>query len=209
MTKSLYDLNNIISCPSCDLLHEMEDLQPGQKAKCVRCHSTLIAPKAETMDRTIALSLASVLLMIGALSFPFLGMSKAGLEREASIIDIILAFSQGWYLLLGLCVLLFVVALPMLRTALLVYTMWPLRNGKPPLPHAKRAFTIAESIAPWAMTEIFIIGTAVALIKIGGLAKVAFGISFWLFCFLVLVIALKNASVCRWTIWQSFRRAAQ
>ncbi|WP_037313550.1 paraquat-inducible protein A [Ruegeria halocynthiae] len=206
MPEAPKNLDGVIACPSCDLLHEVEDIRPGQRAKCVRCHTTLISPKADSMDRTIALSLASVMLMIGALSFPFLGMSKAGLERQASIVDLIMAFSQGWYQLLGLCVLLFVVALPMLRAGLLIYTIWPLRNGKPPLPHAKRAFALAETLTPWTMTEIFILGTVVSLIKIGGLAKVSFGTSFWLFCVLVLVVAFQNASVCRWTIWQTIKK---
>ncbi|MCL6283734.1 paraquat-inducible protein A [Ruegeria sp. 2012CJ41-6] len=200
------NLDGLIACPHCDLLHELEALQPGQRATCSRCHSTLITTKSETMDRTLALALASAVLMAGALCFPFLGMSKAGLERKASIVDVILAFSEGWYVLLGLCVLLFVVVLPMVRAALLVYTIWPLRQGRPALPHAKLAFAWAEALAPWAMTEIFIIGTAVALIKIGGLATISFGTSFWLFCVLVLVIGFQNASVCRWTIWSTIRK---
>jgi paraquat-inducible protein A len=78
--------------------------------------------------------------MFGALCAPFLGMSKAWLERSASIVEVILAISEGRYLLLGLCVLLVVVVLTMLRAALLVYSVWPLRQGRPALHHAKLAF---------------------------------------------------------------------
>lgn len=201
------DLDKLIACPTCDLLHSVEPLHTDCVAKCSRCHTHLISPKPETYDRTIALSVSTVILMCAALAFPFLGMSRAGLSSEASILGLAATISDGWYHLLAIFLVLFVVGIPILRTALLMYTIAPLRYGKEPYLYSKRAFSWAETLIPWSMTEIFILGTVVALVKIGGMAKIQFGVSFWLFCILVAVIAFQNASVCRWTIWQAIRKS--
>lgn len=204
---SAFAPEELIACTQCDLLHIAAEVGPGQTARCRRCHTPLIAPKRVAIDRTIALSLASIPVMVGALCFPFLSIAEAGLSNKASIVEIILTFTDGWYLLLGLCVLLFVVVLPLVRTGLLLYAVWPLRRGAPPWPHARHAFAWAEGLRAWVMSEIFIVGTAVSLIKIGGMATVGFGEGFWLYCVLVLIIAFQNASVCRWTIWHAMNNA--
>ncbi|MFA3919610.1 hypothetical protein AB1E33_21940 [Ruegeria sp. 2012CJ15-1] len=42
MTTGLHyeNLDSLIACPHCDLLHELEELRPGQRAKCSRSHTT-------------------------------------------------------------------------------------------------------------------------------------------------------------------------
>ena len=56
------------------------------------------------------------------------------------------------------------------------------------------------------MAEIFIIGTAVALVKVAGLATVSLGPAFWAFCALIIVTALKNSFLSKWTIWQAIEQ---
>ena len=52
------------------------------------------------------------------------------------------------------------------------------------------------------MAEIFIIGVAVALIKVASLAQVEFGPSFWAFTALVLMMAGQDAMICERSIWR-------
>jgi paraquat-inducible protein A len=53
------------------------------------------------------------------------------------------------------------------------------------------------------MAEIFIIGVAVALVKVAGLATVTLGPAFWAFVLLVIVTVLKDSFMCRVTVWQT------
>lgn len=200
--------DSLIACPVCDALHLIEEVEPGETATCRRCHSVLISAKRNAMHRTIALSLAAVILMAILLFYPFLGMARAGLSKEASIIDIIRSFDNGIFALLSVGMTLFVVAIPVIRALALTYVLLPLLRGLPAPAHAKSIFLFAERLSPWSMTEMFIIGTGVALIKIGGLATVSFGPAFWMFCLLALVVALKNAAICRWTVWSAIAREA-
>ncbi len=66
-----------------------------------------------------------------------------------------------------------------------------------------RAFRLSEALRPWSMAEIFVIGTAVALVKIAGLANISFGPAFWAFCALILVTAASDAFTSAATIWDA------
>jgi paraquat-inducible protein A len=207
--QALFDHNPdaLIACPACDTLHKAVPVRAGNIARCTRCHFKLMDPKPDTLTRTVALSITASILMVTMLCFPFLTISQAGLTGEVSMLEIIFDLSHGWYNILAVMVAAFVLALPIVRMIALIYVMWPLHQGRPPPPAAQQIFLFAEKLNPWAMTEIFIVGTVVALIKMMGLATIGFGTAFWLFCGLVVVVALKNAAVCRWTVWSLIRKS--
>lgn len=203
---SKFDPAELMACPQCDALHRAEHLPDGKRARCVRCGTVLISPRERSFLHVIAFSFTGMILMIGAIFFPFLEISTRGLHHESSIFGVAMAFSEGWLAPLAFAVLSMIVALPVFRFAALIYTLWPLANGKPAWRHAATVFRLAEESQPWAMAEIFIIGTAVALVKLAGLAKVSLGPAFWAFCVLIIVIALKNSFVSKWTIWDAIER---
>ena len=64
-----------------------------------------------------------------------------------------------------------------------------------------RAFRLSEALRPWSMAEIFTIGTAIALVKVADLANVVYGPAFWMFVALIVLVVLKDAIMCRHTIW--------
>ncbi|SLN37795.1 Paraquat-inducible protein A [Pseudoruegeria aquimaris] len=202
------DLDRLIACPTCDLLHEVAPVEPGYKARCRRCHTVLIAPRRQSMDVAIALAVTTTVLMIGAVSFPFLSMSQSGLQKSTSILGMVAIFDHGLMIVAGAFVAMMVIALPLVRALALIYTLLPLRLGRKPAPGAKRVFLFAQWLLPWAMTEIFIVGTMVALVKLMGLASVSFGPAFWLYCILVVVVAFKDASVCKWSTWKLLNQSA-
>lgn len=201
------DLDNLIACPTCDLLHRMQPVERGARASCGRCHTVLYAPRVLSVDVSIALAITVAILMIGAVSFPFLSMSQSGLSQSTSILGLVMIFSNGWMIIAGGFVAMLVIVLPVARALALVYTLLPLRFGWTPFPKSKEVFQFAQDLLPWAMTEIFIVGTMVALVKIAGLASLSFGVAFWIYCVLVIVVAIKDASVCKWTIWKHLNTA--
>lgn len=117
-----------------------------------------------------------------------------------------MAFSDGWLAPLSLAVLAAIVATPMLRFAALIYTIWPLANGRPAYSHAASAFRLAVAVQPWSMAEIFIVGTAVALVKVSGLASISFGPAFWALAALIVVTVLKNLALSEAAIWEAIER---
>lgn len=193
----------LIACPRCDALYVEEELSEGETARCLRCNGVLARPQAGAFTQIIALAITTMVLMFGAIFFPFLEISRLGLGHGTSLFGVAMAFSDGFIAPLTVALLGLIVALPALRAALLVYTLWPLARGKPPYKHAAQAFRLSEQMKPWSMAEIFIIGTAVAMVKVGGLATISFGPAFWAFCALIFVSLANRSFMCSTTIWDA------
>lgn len=197
----------LIACPRCDALHVEEELEPGETARCVRCGNVLAKPRGGAFTQLIALSFTTVVLMMGAIFFPFLEISRMGFGNATSLFGVAMAFADGVLLPLVLAVMAMIVGLPVMRAFLLVYTLAPLVKGQPPHRHAATAFRWSEELRPWSMAEIFVIGTAVALVKVAGLATVHLGPAFWAFCALILVNLASRGFMCQTTIWDAIEDA--
>ncbi|MFN4059853.1 MAG: paraquat-inducible protein A [Paracoccus hibiscisoli] len=205
-----YDLATgagLMACPLCDALHVEEDLDPGETARCIRCGTVLAKPRDGAFAQLIALAFTSMVLLVGAVFFPFLEVSTMGFGNASSLFDVALAFADGVLLPLVIAVLAMIIGLPILRSFLLVYTLVPLAQGRPPHRHAARAFRWSEILRPWSMAEIFVIGTAVALVKVAGLATVHLGPAFWAFCALIFVNLASRAFMCQTSIWDAIEDA--
>lgn len=200
MTDSMSDM---IACPKCDALHRVPQVPTGAEAKCVRCGTVLMAPREGAMTRIVMLSATALVLMVAAVFFPFLELDVQGLHTQSSVFDAVLAFSDGLMLPLSIAVAALIVILPVLRLLALIYVFAPMALGWTPAEYAKPVYKFAEKVRPWAMAEIFIIGVAVALVKVAGLAQVTLGPAFWAFAGLVIVTVLKDNFMCRVTVWQT------
>lgn len=192
-----------IACPQCDALFTATVPALGERACCTRCQTVLIAPRRGAFLRVIAFAITVMILMIGATFFPFLQVRVAGMRNAASVFDAVLAFVDGPMVALSVAVAALIVLIPVMRAALVVYVLFPLTIGRAPYRGAAWAFRLAEVLRPWSMAEIFVIGCAVALVKISDLAHVDYGPAFWMFGSLVVVIGLQDSSMCRWTIWKA------
>jgi paraquat-inducible protein A len=205
-----YDLQTgegLIACPRCDALYVEEELRDGETARCLRCDTVLAKPQAGAFVQIIALAIASIVLLMAAVFFPFLEISRMGFGNATSLFGVAMAFADGVMLPLVLAILGAVVGLPVFRALLLVYTLGPLSRGIAPHRHAATAFRWSEELRPWSMAEIFVIGTVVALVKIGGMAEVHLGPAFWSFCALLLVNFASHRYMSPATVWDALEDA--
>lgn len=203
VTETRLDPSELVACPNCDTLHHLQDVPEGARARCMRCNEILMAPKGGAMTRIVVLAVTALILMIAVVFFPFLDLSASGLEQHSSVLDAIMAFSDGMLLPLTFAVAAFVVVLPAVRLMAIIYAIGPLIFDRPARPHAARAFRLAQTLRPWSMAEIFIVGVAVALVKIAGMATVSVGPAFWALVALVLVTTIKDTFMCKLTIWKT------
>lgn len=206
VTTPTYDTTTgrgLIACPRCDALHVKEDLDDGETARCTRCGTVLARPRAGAFTQIIALAITTMVLMVAAIFFPFLEISRMGFGNATSLFGVAMAFSEGILAPLTVATLGMIVALPAIRAGLLVYTLWPLSRGRRAWRHAASAFRVSEFLKPWSMAEIFIIGTSIALVKVSGLANVSFGPAFWAFFGLIFVNIANHSFMCATTVWDA------
>lgn len=201
-----FPVAEMIACPVCDALHRDTSVPIGAKARCRRCDTVLMAPRAGAMTHIVMLSATSSVLMVAAVFFPFLDLSAGGMTRHSSLFDAILAFSTGLLLPLSVATAALIVLLPFFRFLTIIYALAPMALGWRPARHAVAAFRLAQAMKPWAMAEIFIVGVAVALVKVAGLATVTLGPAFWAFVALVIVTALKDTMMCEVTVWKTLEQ---
>lgn len=203
MSVTLPPLDDLVACPQCDTLHKAGDLPPGARAYCQRCGIVLMTSQPAAVARVLSLALTAFIMMIAAISFPFLTLDAGGLQNATSVLDAILAFKDGLAFPLAVAVAFFIVIIPLIRLSALIYALGPLVREKAPRMGARQAFGLAEHLRPWSMAEIFIVGVAVALIKVAGLAAVTIGPAFWAFAGVVIITVLKDQLICRYSIWEA------
>ena len=203
MTTPETQYDDLVACPTCDTLHQAQNVPGGSVARCHRCHATLVTTQPAALGRVLSLALTAFILMLAAISFPFLDLNVSGQHNATSVIGAILAFNDGLAMPLAVAVALFIIVLPLTRLLAIILAIGPLVRGAKPYSFARRAFGLAEWLRPWAMAEIFMVGVAVALIKVAGLATVTIGPAFWAFTGLVVITVLKDQLICRYSIWEA------
>ena len=209
MTQPLPPLDDLLACPECDTLHRTATLPENARAYCQRCGTLLLTSRPAAIAQILSLSLTGFVLMIIAVTFPFLALDAGGMHSAASVLDAVMAFRDGWAFPLSLAVAGFIIVLPLLRLAALIYALGPLVRDAKPHRHAREAFGLAETLRPWSMAEIFVIGVSIALVKIAGMATVTIGPAFWAFTGVVLITVLKNTLINRYAIWETFDQMAR
>ena len=195
--------DDLIVCPQCDALYRLRKPGKGEVAKCTRCHTVLAAPRAKAGLQIVAFAVSTLILIVGAATFPFLRIEVGGVGNSVSVLDAAFIFSDGLLVVLVIATIALILAIPALRALLVVYTIAPLMADRPAWPGARTAFRFAQSLKPWAMAEVFAIGCAVSLVKITDLARVDFGPAFWMFAAWVVLVVIQQKFMCNWSVWNA------
>lgn len=191
----------LIACYACDALLHERVAAPGSRVRCPRCHAVITAERSLSIDGVLITSFATLVLLAAAMALPFISLNAGGRMQDAAVLDAaIAAGGDAWPLALAVAAM--IVAIPVLRACALIYTLLPLRLGAPARRHARAAFRLAIELRPWSMMEIFVIGVAVALVKVASLAVIGLGSAFWLFVVLAALAVMEDASLCRRSVWR-------
>jgi len=154
-----------------------------------------------SLERTLALAFAALVLFLVAQSFPFLSFEMKGNVTTTNVMTgIVDLFNQGKGEIAALVLLTIVVA-PAAQIALLLYVLIPLRQGRIPW-RLPRAFRLLRHAQSWSMMEVFLIGILVGITKLMGMATVVPGLAIWAFALLMLVLAGAVASFDSDSMWE-------
>ena len=200
--------HDLVCCPVCDALHRLDDIEAGTRARCVRCNTVLGVGEPEAILRVVVLASSSIILMTIVVFYPFLQLRQGVFTSRASVFDTVMSFSEGIMAPLSIAVAFFVIVLPVARLSLLIWALAPLSLERAPLVGAHWALRWSERLRPWAMAEIFMVGVAVALVKLADLATLSMGPAFWSFGAIVILTALGDTQLSRHSIWTALDKAS-
>jgi len=192
---------HLMACSSCDWLHIKAPLQERQKAKCARCGEVMYSQIPNSVDRALAATLAGLIFFFSSLFLPFLTLSRSGIDSSINLLDAAWSLVFSPIALLGVFVLLLIVLIPMTRMLLMLFVLLHVKLGARANSFVKLALRVADSLAPWAMGDVFLIGVVVSLIKISELAVLDIGPAFWAWIGLIVTTILLSVTLSRDTLW--------
>ncbi len=190
----------LTQCHECDLLQRNPPLPVGGAARCARCGHTLHRNQPDSLDRTLALTLAGIVLFIVANSFPFLSFQMQGQTTETTLFTGVKdLYGQGMWELAAVVFFTSILA-PGIQLALLLIVLIPLRLNR--LPRGfPTLFRYVETLTPWGMMDVFMLGILVSVVKLSDMATIIPGTSLFAFGVLIFVLAAAQAALDPDIVW--------
>jgi paraquat-inducible protein A len=208
--------DDIVCCPACGLVQQVEPPRPRQTAECPRCGSVLSEYKAGSVIPTAALSLAALILYVPANIYPILSLERYGVYSENTVWGGVTGLMDAGYWFVAAVVFLASIAAPLLKLAGLFFLVVTAARGTPRWRRERtRIYRFIEVIGPWAMLDVFLLAVLVALVRLGQLATILPGRGLLAFTCVVVLTLLASATFDPRLIWQTkdkpndWRRAPQ
>jgi paraquat-inducible protein A len=171
-------LHDVIVCPHCDGLFKAAQLKPREYARCPDCLEPLQGYRTPSPQLVFSAALSGAILLLIAVASPVLGASFGGLTTEVNLLNAPQAFADGWFALATGALALVSLAVPLVQVLvlswILVFTLAERRA-----PGFAWLLPLLQTIRPWAMVEVFFLGTLVVIAKVGGWVSILLGPGFW------------------------------
>ena len=196
-------MESLIACHDCDLVHRIKTLPTKGAAHCIRCGAVLYKHKPNSVERTLAFAFAGLILFILANSFPFLGLRIGSQVRETTLITGIHELYVQGMQVVAILVLITTVLAPFIQMMCIFYVLLPLKFGRVPR-RLPRVFRFLDSVLPWSMMEVFMVGILVSVVKLAKMAKIIPGISLYSFLALIFVLAAMSVSLDDHLVWEKW-----
>ena len=191
----------LIACHECDLLHRIVQFPEGGTGMCSRCGAVLVSHKRDSLDRSLALTITGIILFFMANAYPLLEIKSGSLYQATTIIGSVEVLFRAGMWQIGCLVFLTAFFLPLLDLMSRLYILIPLKMNKKPWKPSS-ILSLIQSINPWGMMEVFMLGILVSVVKLVKMMKVIPGISLFALVLLIFVLAGIAASFDTHLAWE-------
>lgn len=190
----------LLACPECDLLQSDSAVPRPRKALCVRCGATLYQRHDNGLERTGALGIAALVVFALGNGFPILSLELQGERTSATLAGAVAALGSHGTPLLAMLVLFFGIVMPLAQLAGLVYLVVPLHYGYR-VPRFGAVYSVVQFATRWAMVDVFVLASLVALVRLTSVATVEVDAGLWCFAALMLLMAAIGANFDPRELW--------
>lgn len=194
-------LADYIACPSCDVMFDISILEDGESARCSRCGHFLSSYRADETSRVIAYTSSALILLALACSYPFMAFKARGLESLMTLPQTAINLWRDGMPSLALLVAAFIIFIPALMLILILALNIALLKEQ----HyhwLRPVGRLVYSLHNWCMVEVFFIGVLVSLVKVGHMATVVMGLSFWAYAAFSGFFVLSLSGLDRVQCWR-------
>ena len=200
-------MKELTACHECDLLLNSSFVTMQKSgASCPRCAAELFRVDSNSLERSLALTCAALILLFLANAFPIVGLNIQGHQVETTLFGTARQLWRDDMPIVALLLLATTVLIPLIEMLALAWVLLPLHFQRRP-PGFIWLIRTLQLTHPWAMVEVFILGVLVSLVKLSHLADVLPGPAIWCFGGLMLVLAALSTVLDHRTLWQSWEMA--
>jgi paraquat-inducible protein A len=182
-----------LACHLCGQEHRPVQLEPGEKAVCVRCEAVLAKGTRLGPDTALVFSITGLIFALPAALLPFVSASKLGDERISLLFTGVWSLWDGGMGPLAFLVFLCGGLLPfaLLATLAVLHASSQLGWQNDDL---RFLFRVARVLQHWAIPEVQVLAILVALMKLGSVVEVTIGPGFWCYCAMALSLLIAQHS---------------
>ncbi len=181
------ELPDTIVCEGCDAVYRKVPLQRREIARCPRCGTELERHLGAQRQRLLPLAVASLITFAIANIFPIVEIELSGLRSRTTLLGAVVALAEEGRSIVALLLLATTLLFPLLQLIIMVWLLVPLAKGQRP-----RGFALLvramQSLRPWGMVEVFLLGVLVAIVKLSSMATVLPGPALWAFMALTVML---------------------
>ena len=196
----------LLSCPDCDALFSAPTVRENERVICPRCQANLFSRRPNFVHRATALVSAAAFFFILANAFPFLTLQADYRESNMHLVGCVSGLDGQGFHVLAAMVGVFTLVAPTLLIAALLYVLVPLLRERR-LPWALTLCRTIQEARRWNMVEVFLLGVLVSLLKLGSLATLTLGTSFWAFVGLIVCLVSALAAIDHAELWEQLEAA--
>lgn len=198
--------HSLIACHDCDLLHRIRSLRHGERAKCSRCGALLYRRQRDSIHRTLMFTFTGLILFVLANVFPFMTFKLHGRVQESILISGVKELYEQGLWPLAILVLAMSIVFPLVKIGGWLYVLVPLQFKRRAW-KATATFRFVETLHPWAMMDVFLLGVLVAFVKLSDMAILVLGIAVYSFAALIVVMAAAGAALDSHEVWERLESA--
>lgn len=182
------------ACPECDALYRRRKLRRGEVARCPRCGARLYSRPRLDPEQMLGLVIGALLTYLIANAYPIVVLNLQGSINSATLFGSIAAlWGEGRHLT---AVLVFATTqlFPLLDLTILFALLMAVVRSRRRRVGRPRWFApllrFIQGMRPWGMTEVFMLGVLVALVKLSHMARIVPGAALWAFGALTVMLAV-------------------
>jgi paraquat-inducible protein A len=191
----------LIGCADCGLVQMLPPVPPDATAECVRCHRGFSPPARGSIDTSLALSVAALLLLLPAASLPLMRVISFGVPRRNWLPSGVEALWNHGFASLSIVVFIFSIAIPFIYLGLMIWVLGGIRFG--PAASLGKLFRWTAALRPWVMIEVYLVGCCVAYTRLESIGTVSVGPGGWCLLAATMAAVLATLKLDEQSVWDA------
>jgi paraquat-inducible protein A len=176
-------------CRECDTAYADVELGRDEIARCASCHAVVARHSHADVDKALAIAIACAILFLIANLTPVLGIEVAGTRTEANIWKAVLSMNSGWIALSAGVLVVTMLLAPLVQVVLVIWLLTFARFQRR-APGFAHILALLHTLRPWSMTEVFLLGSLVAIVKLSNFVPISTGPGVWALGALTILLAV-------------------